>query len=104
MRDICDESADLTPEISPAEHLAIRREGGWQAINNSLKEICVFRRRDGRVVIAQGDQEIVVPDIERLRGVIASLKTCEFVMTSKLYAQITEERQRAEREPEERER
>jgi hypothetical protein len=67
-------------------------------MSNSVKEIDIWRGADGTVLIAQGDQKIVVPGFERLRALIGSLKTYEFLMSSKLYAQITEERQPEERE------
>jgi hypothetical protein len=65
------------------------------------KEIDVWRRSDGTVAIAQGDQRLVVPDLERLRALIAGLKNYEFLMSSKLHAQLTEEIEREEREREE---
>jgi hypothetical protein len=61
-------------------------------MTDTSKEIDVLRRADGRSVpIAQGDQTIVVPDVDRLNALIEHLETCQAIMTSRLYNYLREE-------------
>jgi hypothetical protein len=61
-------------------------------MSDTSKEIGLLRRANGRsVLIAQGDQTIVVPDVERLNALIDRLKTCQAIMTSPLYKRLLEE-------------